>query len=440
MNSLNQQNNFLYKIGIPPNLAWGYLGVLIFMLGDGIEQGWISPYLVENGFTVQQAASLLTVYGITVAIAAWFSGVLVDMLGAKQTMTIGLIVYLIGTITFISLGISSMNLAIMFPTYALRGFGYPLFAYSFLVWISYSSPKEKLGTAVGWFWFVFSGGLFAMGAFSSSFLIPAIGHINTLWTSVAWSLVGAFFALIMNRDKIKVTANSESNEEKSKVKELLKGITIMKEEPKVMIGGIVRVINSLVTFAFPVFIPMYMIEHGYTTAEWLQIWGTLFTSNIIFNLIFGFIGDKLGWRNTIMWFGGVGTGLSALALYYVPILVPGNHTVLVIVTILLGAFLAGYVPLSALVPSLVKDKKGAAMSVLNLGAGLPTFLGPLIVGLLIGFIGTVGVVWVLAGIYFFGAFLTNYLVIDSKELEDNKKERQELDHLPTPPEVGSDVK
>lgn len=413
MNELEKQNEgFLYKIGIPPNLAWGFLGVLIFMIGDGIEQGWISPYLVDNGFTVQQAASLLTVYGITVAIAAWFSGVLVDMLGPKQTMTLGLILYLAGTISFISLGLSSMNEAILFPTYALRGFGYPLFAYSFLVWISYSSPKENLGKAVGWFWFVFSGGLFVMGAFSSSYLIPAIGHIPTLWTSVLWALIGAFFALVLNRDKIKKDDTGDPNQD-SKLKELLSGITIMKEEPKVFVGGVVRVINSLVTFAFPVFIPLYMIELGYTTEEWLKIWGTLFTANIIFNLIFGFVGDKLGWRNTIMWFGGVGTALSTLALYYVPQFFPGNTIALLIVTILLGAFLAGYVPLSALIPSLVKKEKGAAMSVLNLGAGLPTFVGPALVGLLIGPIGSTGVVWVLAAIYLLGALLTKFLTIDT---------------------------
>ncbi|GAA3318657.1 hypothetical protein GCM10020331_022350 [Ectobacillus funiculus] len=45
-----------------------------------------------------------------------------------------------------------------------------------------------------------------------------------------------------------------------------------------------------------------------------------------------------------------------------------------------GACLAGYVPLSALVPSLAPENKGAAMSILSLGAGLSTFVGPAIVG------------------------------------------------------------
>ncbi|UUT28828.1 hypothetical protein NRF11_09695 [Bacillus velezensis] len=64
----------LNKIGIPKQLAWGFLGVVLFMMGDGLEQGWLSPFLVENGLTVQQSASLFTVYGISLAVASWFSG------------------------------------------------------------------------------------------------------------------------------------------------------------------------------------------------------------------------------------------------------------------------------------------------------------------------------------------------------------------------------
>ena len=34
-------------------------------------------------------------------------------------------------------------------------------------------------------------------------------------------------------------------------------------------------------------------DYGFTTTEWLRIWGTIFTANIVFNLIFGFVGDKV---------------------------------------------------------------------------------------------------------------------------------------------------
>ena len=62
--------NFYEKTGLPRQLTWGFLGVLIFMMGDGIEQTWLSRYITEAGFN---SAVLFSVYGITVAISSWLS-------------------------------------------------------------------------------------------------------------------------------------------------------------------------------------------------------------------------------------------------------------------------------------------------------------------------------------------------------------------------------
>lgn len=396
------------KIGLPKPLAWAYLGILIFMMGDGIEQGWLSPYLIGRGLSLEQSAGLFTMYGVTIAISAWFSGVLAEAYGVKRTMFAGLVLYLLGTCGFVGLSLPGLHYPLMLATYALRGFGYPLFAYSFLVWIAYAAPKNGLGKAVGWFWFVFTGGLNVLGAYYSSWAIERIGNINTLWTSVFWALLGAFFALVMNKSQKRLAVAGGTRE---KMRELLKGITIMKQEPKVLLGGIVRVINTTAQFAFPVFLPMYMADYGFTTTEWLRIWGTIFTANIVFNLIFGFVGDKVGWRNTIIWFGGVGCGITTLLFYYSPQFSADNFWVVMAAGVLWGALLAGYVPLSALMPSLVKKDKGAAVSVLNLGAGLPVFVGPAIVGVFYRLVGGEGVVWILAGLYFFGAFLTKFITL-----------------------------
>lgn len=409
-NTLNRSpTSLLERVGIPQRLAWGYLGILIFMMGDGIEQGWLSPYLIGRGMTIEQSASLFTIYGVTIAIASWFSGVLAEGYGPKKTMLMGLLLYIIGTIGFIGFGLPELDFTMMLFTYALRGFGYPLFAYSFLVWITYRSSERKLGAAVGWFWFVFTGGLNVFGAYYSSWAIIHLGYLNTLWSSIFWVLVGAFFALVLNRDRFKLNEKAGT-----KAAELKKGLTIIREEPKVLVGGIVRVINTTAQFAFPVFLPMYMARHGFDTAAWLQIWGTIFTANIIFNLIFGFVGDRFGWRNTVMWFGGVGCGLTTLLFYYAPSIFGGNYWLVLLSGVLWGALLAGYVPLSALIPSLVKKDKGAAMAILNLGAGLAVFVGPAIVGLFIGLLGDEGVVWILAGLYFVSAFLTRFIHLPDK--------------------------
>lgn len=397
----------LKKVGLPSNLKWGYLGILIFMMGDGVEQGWLSPYLIEHGMSIQQSASLFTVYGITIAISSWFSGVMAESYGPRKAMWIGVLLYIIGTIGFVGMGMAKLDYTAMLIFYAIRGFGYPLFAYSFMVWITYKAPKDKLSAAVGWFWFVFTGGINVLGAYYSSWVLVRFGYDNTLWSSILWVLVGAFFALIINKDKFetKVQANSRSAE-------LINGLTIVKKEPKVLLGGIVRVINTTAQFAFPVFLPMYMAEHGFDTKEWLQIWGTIFTSNIIFNLFFGLIGDRLGWQNTIIWFGGVGCAITTILFFYSPIWFEGSYWAVLACGISWGALLAGYVPLSALVPSLVKEDKGAAMAILNLGAGLPVFVGPALVGVLIGIIGAEGVIWVLAGLYLLSAILTRFITIE----------------------------
>lgn len=392
-------------IGMPKKILWGYIGILIFMMGDGLEIGWLSPWLHGQGFSIKETSTLFASYGVTIAISSWFSGVLAESLGGKKTMTIGLFLYILGTICFVGFAIPSENLALMIPAYALRGFGYPLFAYSFLVWISYRAEKKHLGAAVGWFWFVFTGGLNVLGAVYSIFAIEVLGHINTLWSSLFWVLLGGVFALFVNRD----TLPTNKGNSKEKVAELLKGITIMKDEPKVLLGGIVRIINTTAQFAFPVFLPIYLASFGIPTSKWLGVWSIIFISNIAFNLIFGIVGDKFGWRNTIMLFGGVGSGLTTLLIGYVPLWTDGNLIILTAVGILWGAFLAAYVPLSALVPSLVKKDKGAALAVLNLGAGLPVFIGPMIVNLFIDVVEARGVIWILALLYFFSSILTYFI-------------------------------
>jgi predicted MFS family arabinose efflux permease len=97
--------------------------------------------------------------------------------------------------------------------------------------------------------------------------------------------------------------------------------------------------------------------------------------------------------------------------FYAPQLF-GNHFWPVLFSgVLWGALLAGYVPLSALVPSLVKKDKGAAIAILNLGAGLPVFVGPAIVGVCIGTVGNEGVIWILAILYFVSALLTKFITL-----------------------------
>ena len=136
--------NFYDKTGLPKALTWGYLGVLIFMMGDGLEQTWLSRYITGEGFN---AATLFSIYGITVAISSWLSGVIAETFGVKRTMLAGFFLYLVGIAGFAGIGMARMSWPVLLLTYAIKGLGYPLFAYTFMVWITYRVEKQKLSSA-----------------------------------------------------------------------------------------------------------------------------------------------------------------------------------------------------------------------------------------------------------------------------------------------------
>ncbi|CAI2143355.1 MFS transporter [Serratia bockelmannii] len=412
-------HGLIHRIGLSPKLLLGYAGVLVFMMGEGLEQGWLSPYLIGKGLSIQESALLFSVYGFAAAIAAWFSGVLAEIFTARRVMLAGLLLFLFGSVCFLTFGLPSNNLAIMVPTYALRGLGYPLFAYGFLVWVAYEAPPERLGSAVGIFWFVYSGGLSVLGVLYSSIMLPYLGEIHTLWSALIFVVLGAVIALMLNRDD---GAAQSGNREKASLGYVLKGITIAFENPKIGLGGIVRTINTSAAYGFVVFMPMYMMDMGFTRTHWLQMYAALWTVNIIFNLIFGVISDGLGWRNVVMWFGCVGCALTTLMFYYVPQFFGANYLLTVCAAGLFGACLAAFVPLSAIMPSLAPNNKGAAMSILNLGAGLSTFVGPAVVGLFIGSLGTVGVIWIFTGLYLFSGVLMKFVTLP-KESATAQEER-----------------
>jgi polyol permease family len=401
----------LDRLGIYPPLAWGYLGLLLFMIGDGVESGFLSPFLHEGiGFPEPDVAWLFTVYGVTAAVSAWLSGALSDLWGPRRVMLAGLAIWVACHVAFLTLGVSREAYRATLVTYALRGFGYPLFAYGFLVWITAVTPRYRLGTAVGWFWFAFTGGLPTLGSLVARFAIPEIGHYRTLWLSLGLVLLGGAIALLGVREPTGRRRLVPPGE--NPLATLFSSVSIAWRRPKTAIGSVVRVINTAPQWGFFVFLPAYFTKVvGFSEAQWLQLLSAMFLSNIVWNLLFGVIGDRLGWRRTVALCGGVGSAVTTLLLYYTPALAGPNYPLAVAAAAAYGATLAGYVPLSALMPSLAPEHKGAAMSLLNLGAGASVWVGPAVVALFLTRIGVVGVMWIYAVLYLISAGLTLFLTL-----------------------------
>src|SRR6516225_7668776 len=189
------RNSLIEYLSIPRELAWGYVGLLLFMMGDGVESGYLAHFLHGEGISQGKIALMFTVYGAFAAMGARYSGALSDVWGARLVMWIGLLAWIVFQVIFLGFSLPTGSFPAMLLSYGLRGFGYPLFAYGFLVLITSATPPKRLGSAVGWFWFAFSAGLPTLGSLFASLVIPYLGQYVTFWCALAMVIAGGVIAL-----------------------------------------------------------------------------------------------------------------------------------------------------------------------------------------------------------------------------------------------------
>ncbi|MBS1800576.1 MAG: MFS transporter [Acidobacteria bacterium] len=385
------------------------------MIGDGVESGYLSPYLVGRGMAINDVASIMTVYGTTAAIAGWFSGALSDVWGPRRVIVTGWLIWLAFQVAFLKIGLLHATPSAVMLTYGLRGFGYPLFAFGFLVWITVAAPKYRMASAMGWFWFAFTGGLPTLGSLVARYSIPRIGAYNTFWISTGLVMAGGIILLAGVRETR--GARRLVEEDKRPVAALLHSVALAWRKPKIGIACIVRIINTAPEFGFFIILPGFFEDViGFSQAQFLTLLSAIFLSNILWNLLFGLIGDRFGWRMTVATCGGFGSAVTTLLLFYIP-LATHNYVASIAVGMLYGATLAGYVPLSALMPMLAPEHRGEALSMLNLGAGAAMQVGPLLVRVFFHHVGVKGMMWIFAGLYLASGLLALMLTTDEEMVE-----------------------
>lgn len=400
----------LDKLGLPAPLFWGFVGVLLFMIGDGVESNFLSSFLVgAEGFTEGNAALTISMYGIFVAIGSWLAGTLSSLLGPRKVMVIGAVNWIVLEVIFLAVGVGLDLQWVIVVAYVLRGIGYPFFAYAFLVWINTATPAHQRGSSVGWFWFVFGAGLPTLGSLIASWTIPIIGEVGTFWLATVLVALGAIVAFLGVRD-LKFAGPSTTNAAGA-LKEMAGGFTILWRDPRVAAGAFVRLVNTTPNFALFVVAPFFFVDQiGFAQEDYLLIVTIVYTANVFANLFFGIIGDKFGWRRTVTWFGCVMCAVGILALYYVPLLVGPNFWITVLCWAVFGIGLAGFVPLTALVPSMVPvAERGNALAIYTLAAGVSAFIGPVLVAILGGVANMTGLIWTFAGLYIVAALVSRVL-------------------------------
>ncbi|GAA3749477.1 MFS transporter [Streptomyces tremellae] len=395
------------RIGIPRPLAWGYLAVLVFMIGDGVESNYLEPYLADWGFGDHSAGLVISVYGAFVAVGSWFSGALSTLWGPRRVMRLGAALWVVFEVLFLAVALPSGNHALVYVCYGLRGVAYPLFAYAFLLWVQLTSRSELRGSAAGWFWFAYSAGLPTIGSALAAVAIPLVGAYATFWLSLGLVAAGGLIGSLAVREAHGTRPVTVGERPRART-ELLRGISVLRRYPRTGVAALVRMINTTPYFGFFVFLPSFFSDRiGLGTSEYLALVSFMGVIGILADPVLGRLSDRFGWRHTIALAGGTGCAAGVLVLYWLPQLDPGNYPLALAATVLYGIMLAGYIPLSALLPSLVREEdKGNAMGVYSLAAGLSTFVGPLTYAVFDPLVGHTGVVLIYAGMYVAGAVLT----------------------------------
>ncbi|MBB3105145.1 MFS transporter [Azomonas macrocytogenes] len=403
-------------LGMPLCLIWGYVAIALFMTGDGIELAFLSRYVVDLGFSPTQASFLFAVYGFLAALSSWCSGVLAEMFGPRRIMRIGVIAWIAFHVLFLAFGLGEQNYLLMVLFYGIRGLAYPLFIYSFLVWVAQVAPRERLASAMGWYWTMYSIGIGFLGTYLPSFSIPHIGFMGTLWMAVVWVAVAGIMVMFLVKDDRQAQAASADTTMKlaERLRELSRGATILFDNRSILIAALVRIICNLTLFGFPVIMPLFLTspEVGYTMEQWLRIWGLVFIVTIFTNVMWGVIGDRIGWIRQMRWFGCAGCVFATLAFYYLPLIYGPTTAVSIVIAVALGIGVSAFVPMGAIFPAMAPEHKGAAISAHNLAAGLSNFMGPAIATVAISSIGVEGVVWIYALLYLVGVVLTYFIRVD----------------------------
>ena len=241
---------FLDRLGIPHALRWGFLGVLVFMTGNGVETNFVSPHMAKvfggGDEMINLAATVITFYSLASLIGSYLAGALSDLWGPRRVMLLGVAVWVVFQAAFVG-ALATESVALIFATYLVRGFGFPLFAFSFLVWVNAVVPKERNGAAVGWFYVMFTGGMPTVGSLVAIGLIPAFGggFFGERWAMVASTaiVVGGFLiAWLGVREEHGDRRLAPEGETSAEV--ILSGVRLSLTNKRVMMGFLTRLINT----------------------------------------------------------------------------------------------------------------------------------------------------------------------------------------------------
>ena len=256
----------LDRLGIPHALRWGFLGVLVFMTGNGVETNFVSPHMANvfggGDEMINLAATVITFYSAAALFGSYLAGALSDLWGPRKVMLLGVIVWVVFQAAFVG-ALATESVPLIFAAYTVRGFGFPLFAFSFLVWINAVTPKERNGAAVGWFYVMFTGGMPTIGSLVAIGMIPAFGggFLGERWAMIASTAIvvaGFLIAYLGVREEHGDRRLAPEGESNGAV--ILSGVILSWKNKRVLLGFLTRLINTAPQFGMFIILPTVIAE------------------------------------------------------------------------------------------------------------------------------------------------------------------------------------
>lgn len=401
------------RIGLPKGMPFGILATIIFVVGDALEVVWISNFFAEDiGIELGQAAWIITAFGIVGAIAAYLVGPLTSVLGPRRVMILGLFFWVAIDAAFIGMALPTGNYWFILVTYALRGMGTPLFAFAFLIWLNARARAGHEARTQAWFWFCLSGGQQILGVVVAGLVLPVVGPFATLWIGLVIAVIGGLIGVTLVRDP---TGLGDRRTSDHLGRSLLSGLSIIWREPKVGLGGLIKVINIGGILALYVYyVPYLTQEIGIPVGSAVLVFTIMGITGVPGNLVWGWLSDKLGWANTVQWIASPINALCIALLYWVPQWAGANFALIAAIMLLWGIGTSAYVPISALIPALAPTEKPAALGVVNLASGVASLVGPALVAVILPGLGFQGVMWAVVGMYVLSFLLMFYIQLPGR--------------------------
>ncbi|GAX47111.1 MFS transporter [Pseudolactococcus reticulitermitis] len=376
-----------------------FLSLTLFMIGATIENSWLSSFLLSEGYSDLFIRQMMLMNGLIVAICSWLCSFLTIRFGSKKMFgvaSLALIVTTLGILYSLQQHIAILLLIV----YTLKGMVYPLFAYATLTLVIVTTAPYQLGKVTAYFWLAFNLGMTIIGPVLSSMLLKMMGISQLFYVATAIGVLGALLMLRVGKTSFQIKGKKNPK----LLSELWAGLVIYQKQPKLCLALGAKIINTIGQFGFVIMMPIIFQAQGRSIVTWGAVWSVTFIANTLAGVLFGYLSDQLGWKRTVMYVGGPLTGMACLLILW-SLYLTQSLPVVFAAFILFGIGLAGYGPLSALIPHMISGDKAIGVSVLNMGTGLSSVLGPGLVSILFFALGGIKTLLIFAILYFLSSFL-----------------------------------